>query len=349
MEFHPAAEEVSKFEKRKEDHIKWSLDSASQTTFLSKFDKIKIHHNAIPEIDDSDIDISSSRLSNSVASPFFVSSMTAGHEKAKDINANIARACGESGWWFAVGSQRRELFDKEEINKWNSFRKEFPDIHLLGNIGLSQLIDVKNEEVLALIDNIGAKAFFIHTNPLQESIQLEGTPYFKGGLKAIEDFCKLSPVPVILKETGCGFSKKNFLALRSLGLSAVDISGLGGTHWGRLEGFRLEDRHPKRLAAEVFKDWGVSTVDSLLWAKELELEYEVWASGGIRNGLHAFKSLVLGATAVGVAQPIMVGALKSWQEVLNTMQQLELELRIAMFNTGCKDIDSISQVEYSYE
>ena len=35
---------------------------------------------------------------------------------------------------------------------------------------------------------------------------IEGTPYFKGGIDAIKRLCQSLQIPVIVKETGCGFS-----------------------------------------------------------------------------------------------------------------------------------------------
>ena len=44
----------------------------------------------------------------------------------------------------------------------------------------------------------------IHLNPLQEALQKEGTAQFKGGLLALKTLAKELPLPLIIKETGCG-------------------------------------------------------------------------------------------------------------------------------------------------
>jgi isopentenyl-diphosphate Delta-isomerase len=215
----------------------------------------------------------------------------------------------------------------------------------MGNIGISQLITTPLEVIQRLVDTLEAAAMIIHTNPLQECLQTEGTPYFKGCYKAIAQLCKTLTVPVIVKETGCGFSQGTLERLKDLGIYAVDVSGLGGTHWGRIEGTRakgLEDRI-RAKAAQTFKNWGVSTVTSLLNALSCEPNYQVWASGGVRSGLDAAKFLAMGAKRVGIAQPMLAAALKGMETILEVMEVFEFELKIALFCTGSHDIKTLQE------
>ena len=95
----------------------------------------------------------------------------------------------------------------------------------------------------------------IHTNPLQEVLQPEGTPHFRGGIKALERLCEKLNCPVVLKETGCGFSKESFKSLTGKGLSAIDVSGFGGTHWGRVEALRQKKTDVSYKVANTFSNW----------------------------------------------------------------------------------------------
>ena len=332
---------ISEFSHRKKDHIFLSLKEQNEASGANGFSSIRLPHSALPEMDFSEVDISTQIFNKTLKTPFVVTGMTGGWDGSLEINRSIAHACEKRGWVMGVGSQRRQIFDPAAGKEWQEIRKECPHLILLGNIGLSQLIQTETAIIEDLVSSLKASAMVIHTNPLQEALQPEGTPQFKGGLKALENLCRKLSVPVILKETGCGFSKKTLQTLSEIGLFAVDISGYGGTHWGRIEGDRTDKEHFLYGASEAFKNWGISTVDSLCFAKEVKKDYEVWASGGIRNGCDSAKALVLGAGRIGIARPIIQSALKGENELDKMMARLEYELKIALFCSGCKNIEEI--------
>ena len=246
-----------------------------------------------------------------------------------------------------MGSQRKELTSVEASKEWAPIISEFPDLVTFGNIGISQLIGLEVSNIEKLVESINAKAFFVHLNPLQECIQPEGETNFKGGLNAIKELAKNLSVPVIVKETGCGVGPRLIEKLMNSGIYALDVSGFGGTHWGRIEGGRAEDAISKS-AAETFKDWGIHTVRSLEFAKNISPDFKIWSSGGIRSGLDGAKSLSMGASMVGIAKPILEAALKSEDELLNYMDRVDFELRVALFCTGSVNIRSIKD-RYFYE
>jgi isopentenyl-diphosphate delta-isomerase len=67
------------------------------------------------------------------------------------------------------------------------------------------------------------------------------------------------------------------------------------------------------------------------------------ASGGIRNGQEIAKCAALGADLVGLASPFLKRAVESAEAVVNEMEFLEAELRIAMFCSGAATIDALRQ------
>ncbi len=336
---------LAQFEQRKTDHIALALDPRNQADEGNQLDHITLEHEALPEIDFQSVDISTQTLGHTLKTPFFISSMTAGHAHAGKLNALLALACQTQGWAMGVGSQRRELMDAHHHEKknWTKLRQVAPTALIFGNIGLSQLIHTPTDAIQRLVDALQAQAMIVHCNPLQECLQPEGTPFFKGGYAAIEKLSKTLTVPVILKETGCGFSANTLLKLNHLPIAAVDISGLGGTHWGRIEGARSPKNHLLALAAKTFQHWGIRTVDALQAARALQPHYEIWASGGVRSGLDAAKLIAMGANLVGYAKPILASALKGLDELLTLMQTYEYELKIALFCTGNATLNQLRE------
>lgn len=370
-------EKSEDFEQRKRDHIRWALDSRSQTSASTGLDQIDLVHEAIPDMDFSEVDIQSSFLGKKAwnsekksekisqgdvfASPFFISSMTAGHQQGVSLNQRLAKACAGQGWALAVGSQRRELSDPEAGKEWSELRSMAGDqLVLIGNLGIAQVIQSPVSAVQSLVDSLQAKALFVHMNPLQECMQREGTPQFRGSWKALESLIQALSVPVIVKEVGCGFSAKTIKRLLEVGVQAVDISGLGGTHWGRIEGLRAGQGEMKAQAAETFADWGIPTLQSLMSAVELRRQWQekqqkdshawsensisIWASGGVRHGLDAAKLLALGAERVGFARPALQAAMQSEEILQKWMQTIEFELKVALFCTGCKSLSELKEV-----
>lgn len=331
------------FSKRKADHIRHSLDPQTEAIGLTKLDTLTLTHEALPDLNFQEITLQTARFGQAVATPFLISSMTAGHQDALLINQHLMAAAEHQGWAMGVGSQRRELFDSNAHIEWLGIRKKHPKLQILGNIGIAQCITSKASAIERLVDNLQATALQIHLNPLQECMQPEGTPQFKGGLAAIEALCKQLSVPVIIKETGCGISGQTLNRLEQCGISAVDVSGLGGTHWGRIEGLRAPTNSAQQIAAQTFKNWGISTVDSLLMAQKAQRSYEIWASGGVRTGLDAAKLIALGAQTIGFARPMLEAALQSEEAVLHTMSTIEFELKTALFCTGQATISQLQE------
>ena len=334
---------LSEFVGRKQDHIRLSLDPKHQAGGLTDLDQVELVHEALPEINFDEIGIQQLRLGMEGKTPFLISSMTAGHKDAIDINSLMAKVSGERGWLMGVGSQRRELEDETAANEWKIIKSQNPQALLLGNIGLSQVIQNKIEKIQKLVDSLEPLALIVHTNPLQEAIQPEGTPQFKGGLKALEGLVQQIKIPIILKETGCGFSQRTLKQVREIGVDVVDVSGLGGTHWGRIEASRAQKGSIGEGAGETFANWGISTIKSLLNAKEVKGEFEIWASGGVRTGLDAAKLIALGARVIGFAQPVLKAALEGEDNLNKWMEQVEFELKIAMFCTGCISLQNLHQ------
>ncbi len=338
------AQFIAQFEDRKRGHIRHALDMSNQALGKTRLDEIRLVHEALPELDFEEVKIDEPCLGRPMATPFYVAGMTAGHPDAAALNRLLAECSAERGWAMGVGSQRRQLDvdskNSPDVDLWRGLREGAPNLMLFANIGISQLIEADLEKIKGLVDSIQAQALCVHVNALQEVLQPEGTPRFKGAFTALRETNKKLQalrIPLILKETGCGFSKPTLQRLKSIGLAALDVSGLGGTHWGRIEGARAKEQPGGRMqavAAETFADWGEPTVDSVLAASQMLSRSEIWASGGVRTGLDAAKLIALGAHRVGYAKPALEAALQGREALIGWMKQQEFELRVALFCTG---------------
>jgi isopentenyl-diphosphate delta-isomerase len=331
------------FEQRKRDHIELALMPSNQSSEFNVFDEYSLLHEAIPDFNFSDVSIKTTRFNQEIESPFIVSSMTAGHADSLAINRCLIEACSQSSWAMGVGSQRRELSDAMASKEWASLRQDFPNVTLFSNIGIAQIIHTPVSMIQRLIDSLEASALIVHCNPLQEIIQLEGTSEFKGSWAALSQLIQHISVPIIVKETGCGFSQKTLSRLNDLGVSAVDVSGLGGTHWGRIEGHRAVNNELKKATAVTFRNWGINSVNSIKNAVSINPTFEIWGSGGVRHGLDAAKLFALGATTVGFAKPMLEVALNSVEHVLKKMALTEYELKTALFCTGSKVLSDLKE------
>ncbi|MFZ9595659.1 MAG: type 2 isopentenyl-diphosphate Delta-isomerase [Bdellovibrionia bacterium] len=338
--------DLDQFEKRKADHIQHSLDLKNEALGASGLDRIHLVHEALPELDFQDVSIQSQFLGKKLQTPFFVCGMTAGHGDAPAMNRLLAKVCEARGWVMGVGSQRRDLESSSE--EWKSFRSSFPRLGLIGNLGLTQVIQASVSQVRRVVTDLGADALAIHLNALQEVLQPEGTPQFHGGFAALKKLTQSLKIPILLKETGCGFSKKTLQRISRLKLCAVDLSGLGGTHWGRIEGARAPEHSLQAQAAQTFAHWGESTVQSVLAAQGvLREKTEIWASGGVRSGLDAAKLIALGSHRIGYAKPALMAALKGEQALHQWMAQQEFELKVALFCTGSKNLEALRKKKWN--
>lgn len=341
------------FESRKEDHIRLSLEARHQSDSKTGLEKIGLIHEALTELNFSEVDTSIEVLNHKFSAPFFVSSMTAGNTQGFEINKALAKACAEENILMALGSQKRELTDRDAAKEWMKIRSEVSNLHLISNIGLAEVIKYPASQILKIVENAKALALFVHLNPLQEVIQPEGNPDFKGGFKALSELVRQSPVPVLVKEVGCGLGPKSLELLSQTGIYAVDVAGLGGTHWGRIEGSRHPEHSEGSRLSASFANWGLSTVSSLNFAKNHSAKMQVWASGGVRNGLEVAKLRALGAQMIGAAQPFLKAAVEEVSgvsgSVSSEMRVWKKELKTALFCTASKSLNELDEKKVIYE
>ncbi len=340
----PKGQEVIK---RKEEGIDVVLTKNVQAREGSTLlECVHLVHNALPELDMSEIDTSVSLLGHKLKAPIIVDSMTGGAPIAEKVNGILASVAEEMGFGMGVGSQRAGLLSEEMARTYSVTRTNAPSIFLFANIGGAQLAKgFSLEDAKKLVDMIKADALAIHLNPLQEIIQPEGEHNFRGVLAKIREFSKGLGVPVMVKEVGAGISKETAVRLEMAGAKAINVSGSGGTSWAAVERHRAESRsmEEKVSLGEVFWDWGIPTAAALVEVKRA-VHLPVIASGGIRNGLEVAKCLSLGADACGLASPMLKSAMDGRESLKAFVGDLVLQLRTALLVTGSDSIQSLRNV-----
>ena len=296
------------------------------------FEDIELVHNALPEVDKNEIDLSTSVFGKKLDSPLFITAITGGHPASKDINKQLAIVAEQNNIALGVGSQRAACEHPELADTYSVVRENAPDCLLVGNIGAPQL-NLSNKAVEILDADILA----IHLNPLQESIQPEGDLDARGYLDLISKITDLVDIPVMAKETGCGISAETAKQLADAGVSFIDVEGAGGTSWAAVETYRSDDKY----YGELFWDWGIPTAISTAEVVNT-VDVPVISSGGIRTGLEAAKAIALGADSVGMALPFLKKSIS--QEDLNQfIKKFNDSLRIAMFLVGANNIEELKQ------
>jgi len=323
-------------QERKDDHIRFTLENDVQCRVPSGYEDVMLVHSSLPEINFEDIDTRTSLLGKEADYPIIISAITGGSQKASEINKNLATLAEEYNIGMSVGSQRAMMEDKE-LKRTYEVRKYAEDVLLFSNIGLAQVIAMKTEDIMDVVNSIGADVLAVHLNPLQEALQPEGDTRFKKGLERLRALKDDMDCPVIAKETGAGVSME--VAKRLSFLDGAEISGVGGTSFAAVEYYRARTKTQKDTA-ELFWDWGIPTVPSIIESR-LHMD-TVIASGGVRNGLHIAKSIALGATCTGVAQPFLSAVYNGpMEQSRDYVDRIIHELRTAMFLVGSENIQML--------
>ena len=263
------------------------------------FGCVRLIHRALPELSLDDVDLSTELCGRALKAPLMVTGMTGGTERAGQINRDLAALAQETGVAFGVGSMRI-LLDQPELLPTFAVQSRPP--LLFANLGAQQLVQRGTDAALNLIDLIKADGIAIHLNAAQELVQEGGDRDFRGQVEAIS---RLVPrANVIVKETGCGISPSVVAELWDAGVRAVDVSGQGGTSWPRVEQLRAKTPESRGLG-ELLSDWGIPTAACVVAARMTSPQMQIVASGGIRSGLDAAKSIALGADVAGFALPMV--------------------------------------------
>jgi len=306
------------------------------------FGEVQLLHEALPELAVSQVETSTEFLGRTLSLPLLITGMSGGTERSGQLNRDLAIVAQDLGVALGVGSQRAMLTNPSSAATYR-VRKAAPRVVLVGNIGLWQARELKAEGVQALMDAIEADGMAVHLNVGQELVQPEGDRDFRRGLETLATLAQALGDRLIVKETGCGIGASTAARLVEAGVRWLDVSGLGGTSWVRVEALRSEGA--ARTAGESFAGWGIPTAACIAAvSRSVGGRARIIGSGGVRTGLDAAKALALGADLAGLALPVLRGwQAKGIDGARAAVETIGAGLRTAMVLTGSRTLGEISR------
>ncbi|MCL5010924.1 MAG: type 2 isopentenyl-diphosphate Delta-isomerase [Patescibacteria group bacterium] len=329
-------QETDKTAKRKLEHIKICLEENVQSTMNNGFERISFKSSEKPGINPEKTDIVVSFLGRKFNAPIFIEAITGGAPGTEKINKNLATAGQKLGIGMAVGSQRAML-ENPEIGYTYQVRDAAPDIFLLANIGIAQVLQYSPEQIESLVKAIKADGLAVHFNISQEMAQKEGDKDFSGIYEALARLCFRAKFPVIAKEVGFGMTGDMAKQLENSGVAAIDVAGAGGTDWRKIELLRSNE------IDENYSSEGIPTALSLEQCLN-SVKIPVISSGGIRTATDIAKSLAMGAALAGMALPLLKPATVSAGEVVKKLKEYILGLKKIMAGLGAENIKELGKV-----
>lgn len=328
---------AKQIEKRKIEHLKIQLTkSVEYKNKTSLLEDVFLFHNALPEINRSEVNTSTNFLGKKLKAPLMVAAITGGTKQAETINKNIAKACQKLGIAMGFGSIKAMIVEPSLTYSYQ-VRDVAPDILLAGNIGANDLANFSPKVLKEAMNKIGVNILAVHLNPAQELVQKEGEAKFEGVLDLIKNYSQV--LPIYVKECGQGISENVAKKLSTTNIKAIDVGGAGGTSWIGIEYLR------RRQNNGSYWDWGIPTALSIIETRKAT-KLPIIATGGIRSGEEVVKSIILGADIAASALSVLKTAAISFEETYKYLNQLVAETGDIMFLVGANKVQDLKNIPY---
>lgn len=317
-------------EKRKNDHIELAFKSQ-----VSEKENHGLYYEPLLGSHQK-VDLTCYAFGHELKAPLWVSSMTGGAERAKDINKRLALACQKFGLAMGLGSCRPLLESDERLADFQ-IRKYIGEQPLYANLGIAQLEELieakKMHAVSELLKKLDASGLIIHVNPLQEALQFEGDQFKFAPIQTIErTIDALDQTNIIVKEVGQGMGPNSLKLLLDLPIKGIELSAFGGTNFSFLE----HSRHIKKESATLeplldFAYVGHTAQEMLSWINtfaeqnSLYKEKSLIISGGIQSIIQGHSLLEQSNlnAVIGFASKYLKPAMDS-QEVLDEFIETQI-------------------------
>lgn len=326
---------ISAHAHRKDEHVFLAEKNYPQTQ-NNDFDQIRFIHQSLPEIAVDEVDLTTNFAGQKIPLPFYINAMTGGSPRTQRLNQQLATLAKRFSLPMATGSQSVALKEPATAASFQIVRQTNPHGMILANLGADATV-TQAQQAIAMLK---ADALQIHLNLPQEIVMPEGQRRFYW----LANLAKLKttlPVPVIVKEVGFGMSQETLQQLKNIGIEHVDLGGRGGTNFVTIENQRRRFKEFNYL-----KNWGQSTVESLLESRAMQADLNIYASGGVRQPLDIIKALALGAQAVGVSGTILHSLQKNGLDATSQLLQAWCQqLKLLMALLGCRQVKALTHCQ----
>ncbi|OWZ82944.1 type 2 isopentenyl-diphosphate Delta-isomerase [Natranaerobius trueperi] len=322
-------------ENRKSDHLKSAINNFKYQNLLKD---IRLMHKCLPKHNYNETNLSTTLFNKEIKLPIMFNAITGGAKESLEINKKLARVANDLNIPIAVGSQKIAIKDDSFTNTFEVVREFNPTGLVIANVGAYATVDMAKKAV----EMISADALQIHLNAPQELAMPEGDRNFKEFTTNIEKIIDELNVPVIAKEVGFGMKKEDIQELAALNFDAIDISGVGGTNFIKLENERYIEKDPPLKDLE---EWGITTGESLLEASAYGFNnIDIIASGGFSSSLDIAKALSLGAKCVAMAGfPLYILWNFGEEELKRKLEQIETQLKSILLLTGSRKLKEFEE------
>jgi len=327
--------------RRKDSHLDLcASEDVEPAQNRTLFECVHLVHCAMPELSLDELETGAELFGKNLRYPVVITGMTGGTDRAANVNRDLATLAEKYQLAFGVGSQRAMIENSQRASTFQ-VRDVAPTAVVLGNIGLAQAAALGVRGVRALGDAIGADGMALHLNAGQELTQPEGDRDFRGGYEVVSNLARALGDRLVIKETGCGISPQVARRLADLGVRNIDVSGLGGTSWVRVE--QLRSSGIAATVGQEFSGWGIPTAAAVFSVRRaVGNGVKLVASGGIRGGLELAKALALGADVGGLALPLFRAQQAGGVAAAETaLQQVLQGLAQAMLLTGSRKVSDL--------
>jgi len=275
---------------RKADHIDLAfLSQVSMTDSRFVYEPVlAAHPTNVPE--------PVSFLDKEMNAPIWVSSMTGGTLHAKNININLAKACGKYKLGMGLGSCRILLNDDTFLEDFKVRKYCGDDVSLFANLGIAQVEEILStgriDIIKDLISRTETNGLIVHINPIQEWMQPEGDKIRHSPLETISELLIKSDIQIIVKEVGQGMGPRSLESLMKLPLAAIDFGAHGGTNFAMLEMLRSDE-----LRKEIYEpvaNLGHSAIEMVRFVNQILSESTNYPcqnfilSGGVKSFIDGY-------------------------------------------------------------